>query len=98
MIRRPPRSTLFPYTTLARFAWGLWMAFSIPTETKVVIVGGGIVGCSLAYHLSKFGWNDVVLLEQNQLAGGTPSPPAGLVGRLRTHNSTPQLSKYSAPF
>src|SRR5436190_17873940 len=65
-------------------------------ETKVVIIGGGIVGCSVAYHLPKFGWKDVVLLEQNQLAGGTTWHAAGLVGRLRTSNSLTKINKYSA--
>lgn len=68
----------------------------IPSETKVVIVGGGIVGCSLAYHLAQFGWKDVVVLEQNQLAGGTTWHAAGLVGRLRTSNSLTRINKYSA--
>src|SRR6266446_947974 len=66
------------------------------TEANVVIVGGGIVGCSVAYHLAKLGWKDVVLLEQNQLAGGTTWHAAGLVGRLRTTNSMTKINKYSA--
>ncbi|PYI86499.1 MAG: hypothetical protein DME26_08985 [Verrucomicrobia bacterium] len=72
------------------------MSSQLPDETKVVIVGGGIVGCSLAYHLTRFGWKDVVLLEQNQLAGGTTWHAAGLVGRLRTSNSLTKINKYSA--
>jgi glycine cleavage system aminomethyltransferase T/glycine/D-amino acid oxidase-like deaminating enzyme len=72
------------------------MSSPLPTETKVVIVGGGIVGCSLAYHLTKLGWKDVLLLEQNQLAGGTTWHAAGLVGRLRTSNSLTKINKYSA--
>src|SRR5437773_6303788 len=72
------------------------MSSQLPAETKVVIVGGGIVGCSLAYHLTRFGWKDVVLLEQNQLAGGTTWHAAGLVGRLRTSNSLTKINKYSA--
>src|SRR6058998_3428312 len=71
------------------------MSSSIPTEAKVVIVGGGIVGCSIAYHLTRLGWKDVVLLEQNQLAGGTTWHAAGLVGRLRTTNSMTRINKYS---
>src|SRR5438876_3966900 len=68
----------------------------LPAETKFLIVGGGIVGCSIAYHLTRFGWKDVVLLEQNQLAGGTTWHAAGLVGRLRTSNSLTKINKYSA--
>src|SRR5437016_2566775 len=69
---------------------------SFPTETKVIIVGGGVIGCSIAYHLTKLGWKDVVLLEQNQLGGGTSWDAAGLVGRLRTTNSMTRINKYSA--
>jgi glycine/D-amino acid oxidase-like deaminating enzyme len=68
---------------------------SLPTETRVVIVGGGVVGASVAYHLTRFGWKDVVLLEQNTLAGGTTWHAAGLVGRLRTTNSMTKINKYS---
>ena len=42
-----------------------------PSSTKVVVVGGGVIGCSVAYHLTKFGWKDVVLLERDQLTSGT---------------------------
>src|SRR5712691_3222040 len=67
-----------------------------PAETKVVIVGGGILGASVAYHLTKFGWRDVVVLEQNQLAGGTTWHAAGLIGRLRNTNTLTTINKYSA--
>src|SRR5881397_3216636 len=67
-----------------------------PTEAKVIIVGGGVIGCSIAYHLTKLGWKDVVLVEQNQLGGGTSWHAAGLVGRLRTTNSMTRINKYSA--
>jgi 4-methylaminobutanoate oxidase (formaldehyde-forming) len=66
-----------------------------PSAAKVVIVGGGVMGCSAAYHLTKLGWKDVVLLEQNQLGGGTTWHAAGLVGRLRTTNSMTRINKYS---
>jgi sarcosine dehydrogenase len=69
---------------------------SLPRQARVVIVGGGIAGASVAYHLTKFGWKDVVLLEQNLLAGGTTWHAAGLVGRLRTSNSLTKINKYSA--
>src|SRR5262245_10271159 len=72
------------------------MSLALPSETKVVIVGGGIVGCSIAYHLAKLGWKDIVLLEQSQLAGGTTWHAAGLIGRLRTTNSMTKINKYSA--
>ena len=68
----------------------------LPTQARIVIVGGGIVGCSIAYHLAKLGISDVVLLEQGQLSGGTTWHAAGLVGQLRaTHNLT-RLAKYGA--
>jgi sarcosine dehydrogenase len=68
---------------------------SLPTEAKVVIVGGGVIGTSVAYHLTKLGWKDVVLLEQGQLGGGTSWHAAGLVGRLRTSNSMTRINKYT---
>src|SRR3989440_6658981 len=72
------------------------MSSSLPAEAKVVVVGGGMVGSSVAYHLAKLGWKEVVLLEQNQLAGGTTWHAAGLVGRLRATNSMTKINKYSA--
>ena len=68
---------------------------SLPAEAKVVIVGGGVIGTSVAYHLTKLGWKDVVLLEQGQLGGGTSWHAAGLVGRLRTSNSMTRINKYT---
>ncbi|MBI1841483.1 MAG: FAD-dependent oxidoreductase [Verrucomicrobia bacterium] len=69
---------------------------SLPRETRVVIVGGGVIGTSVAYHLTQLGWRDVVLLEQNQLSAGTSWHAAGLVGRLRTSNSMTRINKYTA--
>src|SRR5258708_30318078 len=71
------------------------MSTSLPTHARVVIIGGGIIGCSVAYHLTKLGWTDVVLLEQGQLSCGTTWHAAGLVGQLRAQESTTRLMKYS---
>src|SRR5215831_13801325 len=67
----------------------------LPGESKVIIVGGGVIGTSVAYHLTKLGWKDVVLLEQGGLGGGTSWHAAGLVGRLRTSNSMTRINKYT---
>ena len=68
----------------------------LPQRAQVVIVGGGAVGCSVAYHLAKLGWTDVVLLEQGQLSCGTTWHAAGVVGQLRTHPSLTRLMIYSS--
>src|SRR5438552_10877647 len=68
---------------------------SFPTQARVVIVGGGIMGCSTAYHLAKLGWKDVVLLEQGRLSGGTTWHAAGLVGQLRSYQNLTRLIRYS---
>lgn len=65
------------------------------TQARVVVVGGGIAGCSVAYHLTKLGWKDVVLLEQGRLSGGTTWHAAGLVGQLRNHQNLTRLIQYS---
>lgn len=67
----------------------------LPPAARVVIVGGGVVGCSVAYHLAALGWKDVLLLEQGELAGGTSWHAAGLVGQLRTSNSLTKINQYS---
>ena len=68
---------------------------NFPTQARVVIIGGGIIGCSMAYHLTKLGWRDVVLLEQGRLSGGTTWHAAGLVGQLRSHQNLTRLIRYS---
>ncbi|WP_294612382.1 FAD-dependent oxidoreductase [uncultured Roseovarius sp.] len=68
---------------------------SIPSSAKVVIIGGGIVGCSTAYHLAKLGMTDVVLLERKKLTSGTTFHAAGLVGQLRSNANITQLLGYS---
>ncbi len=72
------------------------MAASLPTQARVVVVGGGIIGCSIAYHLAKMGWQDVVLLERKKLTGGTTWHAAGLVGQLRPSQNMTKLAKYTA--
>ena len=68
---------------------------SFPTHARAVIIGGGIIGCSTAYHLAKLGWKDVVLLERKKLTSGTTFHAAGLVGQLRTNANVTQLLKNS---
>ncbi|NDD86778.1 MAG: FAD-binding oxidoreductase, partial [Actinobacteria bacterium] len=65
---------------------------NLPSSARVVIVGGGIVGCSVAYHLAKRGVTDVVLLERKQLTSGTTWHAAGLVGQLRATNNLTRLA------
>ncbi|MBK8740060.1 MAG: GcvT family protein [Betaproteobacteria bacterium] len=67
----------------------------LPRRAQVVIVGGGIVGCSLAYHLTLRGWTDVVLLERKQLSCGTTWHAAGLVGQLRATYNLTRLAQYT---
>ena len=68
----------------------------LPTQARVVIIGGGVVGCSVAYHLAKLGWTDVVLLERKQLTSGTTWHAAGLIGQLRASSNMTKLARYSA--
>jgi glycine cleavage system aminomethyltransferase T/glycine/D-amino acid oxidase-like deaminating enzyme len=67
----------------------------LPSHARVVIVGGGVVGASTAYHLTKLGISDVLLLEQGQLSSGTTWHAAGLVGQLRGHSVMTRLIQYS---
>ena len=68
----------------------------LPDKARVVIVGGGVIGCSVAYHLTKLGWKDVVLLERKQLTSGTTWHAAGLIGQLRATANMTKLARYSA--
>lgn len=70
------------------------MAKQLPTHAQVVVIGGGIVGCSTAYHLTKLGWKDVVLLERRYLTCGTTWAAAGLVGQLRATHALTKLAAY----
>ena len=72
------------------------MAKQLPTHADVVIIGGGIIGASLAYHLTKIGVTDVVLLERKQLTCGTTWHAAGLVGQLRASRNMTELAKYTS--
>ena len=63
----------------------------LPSSARVVVIGGGIVGCSTAYHLAKLGWTDTVLVEKHQLTSGSTFHAAGLVGQLRTSANITQL-------
>ena len=68
----------------------------IPDKARAVIIGGGVSGCSVAYHLAQMGWSDVVLLERKQLTSGTTWHAAGLIGQLRGSANMTRLAKYSA--
>lgn len=72
------------------------MTKTIPSKARAVIIGGGVSGCSVAYHLAKLGWTDVVLLERKQLTCGTTWHAAGLIGQLRASQNMTRLAKYSA--
>ncbi|WP_181176827.1 MULTISPECIES: FAD-dependent oxidoreductase [unclassified Mesorhizobium] len=69
---------------------------AIPAKARAVIIGGGVSGCSVAYHLAKLGWTDIVLLERKQLTSGTTWHAAGLIGQLRGSQNMTRLAKYSA--
>ena len=69
---------------------------SLPSRARIVIIGGGVVGTSVAYHLTKAGERDVVLLEQGELSSGTTWHAAGLVGQLRATQAGTTLVQYSA--
>ena len=67
----------------------------IPSAAKVVVIGGGVIGCSVAYHLAKFGWKDTILLERDQLTSGTTWHAAGLVSQLGPSAAITKIRKYS---
>ncbi len=68
----------------------------LPARARVVVIGGGVIGASTAYHLAKQGWQDVLLLERNAIGAGTTWHAAGMVSQLRTSNSLTRINKYSA--
>jgi len=67
----------------------------LPINSKVVVIGGGVAGCSVAYHLAKFGWKDTILLERDMLTSGTTWHAAGLIGQLGATATITKLRKYS---
>ena len=71
------------------------MSKTLPKQASAVIIGGGVVGCSVAYHLAKLGWKDVVLLERKLLTCGTTWHAAGLIGQLRASSNMTKLAKYT---
>ena len=71
------------------------MKKELPSSTKVVVIGGGVTGCSTAYHLAKFGWKDTILLERDQLTSGTTWHAAGLVSQLGPSATITKIRKYS---
>lgn len=71
------------------------MQSSLPRHARAVIIGGGIVGASVAYHLAKLGWQDTLLLERRQLGCGTTWHAAGLIAQLRASINMTRLAKYS---
>ena len=68
----------------------------LPDRAQVVVVGGGIVGCSVAYHLTRRGIADVLLIEQGSLTSGTTWHAAGLVSQLKSTHSLTKMATYSA--
>ncbi len=71
------------------------MKKKIPLSSKAVVIGGGVAGCSVAYHLAKLGWKDTIILERDQLTSGTTWHAAGLVGQLGANTTITKLRKYS---
>ena len=72
------------------------MAEPLPQRSQVIVIGGGAVGCSVAYHLAHRGWTDVLLLERDVLTSGTTWHAAGLVGQLRATPNMTRLAQYGA--
>ena len=67
----------------------------LPNNAQAVIIGGGVGGCSIAYHLTQMGWKDIVVIERHELTSGSTFHSAGLVGQLRTSSSLTKMMRYS---
>src|SRR6185295_4152350 len=72
------------------------VSISPPDSARAVVIGGGVAGCSVAYHLARLGWTDVVLVEQHELTEGTTWHSAGFVGQLRSTISQTRMIMYSS--
>jgi glycine cleavage system T protein len=68
---------------------------NLPTQAQVVIIGGGVGGCSIAYHLTLMGWKDVIILERHELTSGSTWHSAGLVGQMRSDANLTRMMHYS---
>ena len=68
------------------------------SHARVVVIGGGVVGCSVLYHLTKFGWTDVVLVERSELTSGSTWHAAGLLPLFNMSYATTHIHKYSVDF
>src|SRR5258706_14706030 len=66
-----------------------------PAQARAIVIGGGIVGCSTAYHLAKLGWTDTIIIERHKLTSGSTHHAAGLVGQLRSSANITQLLGHS---
>ena len=71
------------------------MSNTLPKKAQVVIIGGGVVGCSVAYHLAKLNYTDIVLLERKKLTSGTTWHAAGLVGQMRSSLNLTKTVSYT---
>ena len=71
------------------------MRAELPSSAQVVVVGGGIAGCSVAYHLAKAGWTDVVLVEKGELTSGSTHHAAGLVTQFNPSATMMEFRRYS---
>ena len=70
------------------------MSRQLPSHAQTIIIGGGVVGCSVAYQLTKLGWKDVMLLKLKQLTSATNWAAAGPVGQFWASSSLTKLAKY----
>ena len=67
----------------------------LPARAQVVVIGGGVGGCSIAYHLTLMGWKDVIILERHELTSGSTWHSAGLVGQMRSDANLTRMMHYS---